>query len=174
MTKFITDIEWNGDIIDNCEYETDLFTPVIASLHRNNTFIPGIERVIFNGTFTRVFFKDGTTSSVRCSEKDTYSKDSAVAFAVLKRLFSNINEKGEADGKGFSSFLHKCVTVKAFDQAEYEANKKKELAAKGKDKKAPAKKADKPAPKKVKKAPTKKVKKSVPAKRDAKGHFVKK
>lgn len=166
MTKFITDIEWNGDIIDNCEYQTELFTPVIASLHRNNTFIPGIERVIFNGKFTRVFFKDGTTSSVRCSEKDTYSKYSAVAFAVLKRLFSNINEKGEADGKGFSSFLHKCVTVHAFDQAAYEANKKKELDSK---------KNKKSLDKKDTKNPTKKqVKKSIPAKRDSKGHFIKK
>ena len=170
MTKFITDIEWNGDVIDNCEYQTDLFTPVIASLHRNNTFIPGIERVIFNGTFTRVFFKDGTTASVRCSEKDTYSKDSAVAFAVLKRLFSNINEKGEADGKGFSSFLHKCVTVHAFDQAAYEAKKKKELESK-KNKKSLDNKDDK----KDTKNPTKKqVKKSIPAKRDSKGHFIKK
>lgn len=166
MTKFITDIEWNGDIIDNCEYETSLFTPVIESLHNNNTFVPGIERVIFNGKFTKVFFKDGTTASVKCSDKDTYSKDSAVAFAVLKRLYCKVNEKGESDGKGFSSFLHKCVTVKAFDQAEYEANKKKELAAKGNDKKTPTKKNDKAAPKKIKK--------SIPAKRDSKGHFIKK
>lgn len=47
---------------------------------------PGIKKVIFNDPATIVLWDDGTKTVVKCSEGDTYSEWSGLAFCICKKL----------------------------------------------------------------------------------------
>lgn len=51
----------------------------------NITYIPNVERVIYNEPATIVFFTDGTKTVVKCEEGDTYSKEAGLALAIAKK-----------------------------------------------------------------------------------------
>lgn len=182
MTKFIQSIEtnYNGDVT-GVTYNHEVLTPVIKSLHRNNTFFPAIKNIIVNGPFTKMFFVDGTSVSVKRSDADPANVDAAIAFCVFKRLFGKPDENGDIQGDGFSSYLRKTVAGRVFDQAAHEKKVaeerqkkqlKKKSECKGKCKDSCNKDGDCKCGKKDKKTNAN-VKKSFPN-RDSRGHFAKK
>ena len=48
-----------------------------------------IDKVIFNGPATIVYWDDGTKTVVKCKPDDPYSKDAGVAMATLKKILGN-------------------------------------------------------------------------------------
>lgn len=50
---------------------------------------PGIKKVIFNEPATIVIWDDGTKTVVKCSEGDTYSEWSGLAFCICKKLMGD-------------------------------------------------------------------------------------
>lgn len=50
---------------------------------------PGIKKVIFNDPATIIIWADGTKTVVKCSEGDTYSEWSGLAFCICKKLMGD-------------------------------------------------------------------------------------
>ena len=50
---------------------------------------PGIKKVIFNEPATIVIWDDGTKTVAKCSEGDTYSEWSGLAFCICKKLMGD-------------------------------------------------------------------------------------
>ena len=50
---------------------------------------PGIKKVIFNDPATIVLWDDGTKTVVKCSDGDTYSEWSGLAFCICKKLMGD-------------------------------------------------------------------------------------
>lgn len=48
-----------------------------------------IDRVIYNGPATIVFWNDGAKTIVKCSENDAYDAEKGLAMAVVKRVYGN-------------------------------------------------------------------------------------
>lgn len=98
---------------------------------------PEIKRVTFNGNTTIVFFTDGTYAIVKCSAEDKYERKTAVAYAVVKRLFGQLGatdkngkfHANEVNGTGVGTYLQKIVD-NGFDQQleEKTASEKKQKA----------------------------------------------
>lgn len=83
-----------------------------------------IERVVYSGKTTTVFFEDGTKAVVKCSDNDNYDRQNAVVYALVKRLFGKLGRydakakktiTNEADGNGIGTKLEKIVNA-GFDQ----------------------------------------------------------
>ena len=83
-----------------------------------------ISRVTYSGNATTVFFTDGTKTTVRCSSNDTYDRQTAIAYALVKRLFGKIGRydektkkfyENEIDGNGLGLKLEK-IAANGFDQ----------------------------------------------------------
>lgn len=83
-----------------------------------------ISRVAYSGNATTVFFTDGTKTTVRCSSNDTYDRQTAIAYALVKRLFGKIGRydektkrfyENEIDGNGLGLKLEK-IAAAGFDQ----------------------------------------------------------
>ena len=93
----------------------------------NGTYMPGIQRVAYSGKKTIVWFTDGTKVMVECSENDTYDRQTALAYAICKRLLGRVNDDGTIDSNGFGCMMKKIVDA-GYDQdkakAEAEAKKK--------------------------------------------------
>lgn len=96
-------------------------------------FIP-ISRVTYSGNKTIVWFIDGTKTTVTCSSKDTYDRQTAIAYALVKRIFGKVGRtdpktgkfySNEIDGNGLGIKLEKIANA-GFDQDV----EKKNLAAK--------------------------------------------
>ena len=125
MNKFINKVYRGecGNVI-GVEYDDSLYAPVMESMSRNNTYYPGIDRLLFsdNGRFLKIWFKDKTYVEVRCSKEDHPSKDAAIAFALMKRLYGVPDENGKIVDANIGGHLRKLVES-AFDQ---DANKKTE------------------------------------------------
>ena len=123
MNKFINKVYRGkcGNVI-GVEYDDSLYAPVMESLYRSNTYCPGIDRLLFsdNGRFLKIWFKDKTYVEVRCSKEDHPSKDAAIAFALMKRLYGVPDENGKIVDANVGGHLRKLVES-AFDQ---DANKK--------------------------------------------------
>lgn len=89
---------------------------------------PEVARVTFNGDITIVWFTDNTKTIVKCSSGDKPDRQTAVAYAILKRMFAkSIKEDGEADSTGFCNWLKKIVD-KGFDQQLAERTEKERKA----------------------------------------------
>lgn len=50
-----------------------------------------IEKVIFSGKATIVFWEDGSKTVVKCQKGDVYSKEEGLAMAICKRAYGNDN-----------------------------------------------------------------------------------
>lgn len=96
-----------------------------------------ISRVVYSKDTTVVYFTDGTKTTVKCSSKDTYDRQTAIAYALVKRIFGKIgryDEKtkkfyaNEIDGNGLGSKLEK-IAASGFDQDKAEAEAKAKKAA---------------------------------------------
>ena len=158
MNKFINKVYRGecGNVI-GVEYDDSLYAPVMESLYRSNTYFPGIDRLLFsdNGRFLKIWFKDKTYVEVRCSKEDHPSKDAAIAFALMKRLYGVPDENGKIVDANVGGHLRKLVES-AFDQ---DANKKSEKKVENTKKESLIKKI------------AKKVKKSHKPLRDKNGRF---
>lgn len=98
-----------------------------------------ISRVTYSGNATTVFFNDGTKTTVKCSSNDNYDRQTAVVYALVKRLFGKIGRldektkkfyENEVDGNGLGLKLEKIVAA-GFDQ-DVEKKLVKEKKAKAK------------------------------------------
>lgn len=61
------------------------FIPVASSRYLNLI----IDRVIFNKPATIVYWRDGTKTVVKCQPGDTFSKETGLALAFMKRALGN-------------------------------------------------------------------------------------
>ena len=125
MNKFINKVyRGNCGNVIGVEYDDSLYAPVMESLYRSNTYCPGIVRLLFsdNDRFLKIWFNDKTSVEVRCSEADHPSKDAAIAFAIMKRLYGVPDENGKIVNANVGGHLRKLVES-AFVQ---DANKKVE------------------------------------------------
>ena len=162
MNKFINKVYRGkcGNVI-GVEYNDSLYAPVMESLYRSNTFFPGIARLLFsdNDRFLKIWFKDKTYVEVRCSKEDHPSKDAAIAFAIMKRLYGVPDETGKIVDANAGGHLRKLIKS-AFVQ---DVNKKTEKKS---DKKVETTKKES-----LIKKIAKKVKKSHKPLRDKNGRF---
>jgi len=53
--------------------------------------LPSIERLIFNDPATIVYWNDGTKTVVKCQQGDTFSAETGLMAAMLKRFMGNDN-----------------------------------------------------------------------------------
>ena len=162
MNKFINKVYRGkcGNVI-GVEYNDSLYAPVMESLYRSTTFFPGIARLLFsdNDRFLKIWFKDKTYVEVRCSKEDHPSKDAAIAFAIMKRLYGVPDETGKIVDANVGGHLRKLIKS-AFVQ---DVNKKTEKKS---DKKVETTKKES-----LIKKIAKKVKKSHKPLRDKNGRF---
>lgn len=52
---------------------------------------PQIKRVIYNNPATVVYWTDGTKTVVKCQSGDTFSEETGLMAAMLKRIYGNDN-----------------------------------------------------------------------------------
>ena len=123
--------------------EEDDASPDSTYVVETKTAFPKISRVVFNDPVTKVWFDDGTTSSVRVSKDDTFSKEAGLAFAIVKRLYGTPDDRGNYGSGGYMMEL-KRVIERAYDQTPLTRKMREERAAK----RASREKAEKEAPKK--------------------------
>ena len=98
-----------------------------------------IDSVIFNDPATIVTFKDGSKVCVKACEKDTFTKEAGLMYALVKRLYANdIDDNGYLKSRGLGEKINKVIEG-AYDQKKSEANKRAKLRAKAKAKEAKAK-----------------------------------
>lgn len=57
---------------------------------------PKIERVMFNGPATIIFWQDDTKTVVKCRESDTFDPEKGIAMAIAKKVLGN--EDGYYEG----------------------------------------------------------------------------
>ena len=85
-----------------------------------------ISRVTYSGDTTVVFFTDGTKTTVKRSGADKYDRQTAIVYALIKRLFGKIGRydsktkkfyDNEIDGNGLGTKLEK-IAAAGFDQDE--------------------------------------------------------
>ena len=85
-----------------------------------------ISRVTYSGDTTVVFFTDGTKTTVKCSSNDKYDRQTAIVYALMKRIFGKIGRydsktkkfyENEIDGNGLGTKLEK-IAAAGFDQDE--------------------------------------------------------
>ena len=110
------DLIKNIDCIN--ESTVDLNTPIIGTC-------PQVKRVTFNGDVTVVYFVDNTKIVVRRSSADNADRQTAVVYAIVKRMFWNgkYDKKGNIETVGFCNWLNKIVK-NGYDQKEAEATEK--------------------------------------------------
>ena len=85
-----------------------------------------ISRVTYSGDTTVVFFTDGTKTTVKRSGADKYDRQTAIVYALMKRIFGKIGRydsktkkfyENEIDGNGLGTKLEKLAAA-GFDQDE--------------------------------------------------------
>ena len=106
---------------------------------RFKDIVDDIDSVIFNDPATIVTFKDGSKVCVKACEKDTFTKEAGLMYALVKRLYANdIDNNGYLRSTGLGEKINKVIEG-AFDQKKAEADKRAKLRAKAKAKEAKAK-----------------------------------
>lgn len=66
--------------------------------------VPEIERVIFNGPATIVFWNDGTKTVVKCMEGELFDEEKGIAMAFMKKLY----------GKGYMNKIRNHIPAKIY------------------------------------------------------------
>ena len=90
-----------------------LFPQVRASVSSIPQYsrIPTIRKVIAKDPKTIVLFTDGTKSIVSLSSTDTYNLETAILYAVIKRIYGKVDPKTkEAKYPSFGKILKKITT----------------------------------------------------------------
>ena len=129
----INDIYSINDIFSNVDSILRNLDQICANYSlttSNNTMYtcPKVSRVTFNGDITVVHFADNTKTMVKRSDADNTDRQTAVVYAILKRMFAKgIKENGEVDSVGFCNWLNKLVKS-GYDQQLAEATEKERKA----------------------------------------------
>lgn len=90
-----------------------------------------ISRVTYNGDKTIVFFVDGSKCIVKCSSEDKYDRQTAITYALVKRLFGKVDPNtGIVDGNGIGLKLKKIADAGFDQEKEAQELKAKKAAAK--------------------------------------------
>jgi len=97
-----------------------------------NVRFPGVKRVLFNKNITKVMFSDGTWTLVRLSENDFPNRETAVLYALVKRIYGTVDYKTCEVKEGAVGAKIRKLVENAIDQDKIEAEK----AAKAKHKAA--------------------------------------
>lgn len=93
----------------------DHLASCVASLSRNNTFVPGISRVLYNNPVTKVWFNDGTSVTIKTSRSDTFDKEIGLCYAIIKRVMGKPDGQGEIQSDGYMNRLKRIINL-AHDQ----------------------------------------------------------
>lgn len=64
--------------------------------------VPEIERVIFNGPATIVFWNDNTKTIVKCMEGEEFDEEKGIAMAFMKKLY----------GKGYMNKIRRHIPAR--------------------------------------------------------------
>ncbi len=75
-----------------------------------------IEKVIFSGKATIVFWSNGEKSVVKCQKGDTYSQEEGLAMAICKMMYGNDNTFNDV----INAAMKKAIVIKD----EFKKNKK--------------------------------------------------
>lgn len=107
------------DLIKGLDYTNE--SNLDSNMHVIGT-CPQVKRVTFNGDVTVVHFVDNTKIVVKRSAADNVDRQTAVVYAIVKRMFWNgkYDKNGNLDTVGFCNWLNKIVK-KGYDQKEAEA-----------------------------------------------------
>lgn len=125
----------HDDAIDvDCHEDCGKSTSSKPSL-RN--ILDDVKHVIYNDPATIVTFSDGTTVCVKACEKDKFSKETGLIYAIVKRLYANdIEEKTNyLLSRGLGEKISKIVD-NAVDQKELERQRRAKRKAKAEKKAA--------------------------------------
>ena len=100
-----------------------LFPQVRASVSSIPQYsrIPTIRKVIAKDPKTIVLFTDGTKSIVSLSSTDTYNLETAILYAVVKRIYGKVDPKTkEAKYPNFGKILKKITTeITTYAESSY-------------------------------------------------------
>lgn len=72
---------------------------------RPHTVLPKIDRVIFHDPATIVYWSDGTKTVVKCQPGDTFSTETGLMAAMLKRFLGNDNTYNKVINRWLDSAL---------------------------------------------------------------------
>lgn len=86
---------------------------------------PEVRRVIFNDNVTVVFFDDDSKVIVKKSKGDKYDKEHAVVYAIIKRLWGEVNPDKTVSSNGFMQKLKRIVKAGEEPQKARKAKSKK-------------------------------------------------
>lgn len=111
---------------------------------RFKDILDDVKQVIYNEPATIVTFSDGSKVCVKCCEKDKFSKEAGLIYALVKRLYANDIDKksGYMKSTGLGEKLNKLING-ALDQKEQERERRRKQKEKqAKKEKAEAEKAE--------------------------------
>lgn len=124
------------DILTQSKPSKAINVPASSNVQTDSLEIP-ISRVIYSGLATTVYFTDGTKTTVSCSANDHYDRQTAIVYALIKKIFGKVgryDKNGkyhakEIDGNGIGLKLEK-IAAAGYDQDAEEklAKEKKEVA----------------------------------------------
>lgn len=107
-----------------------ILTSVITSLVMRNSFMPNVERIIYNDPVIKVYFVDGTWVLLKTTQGDMFDKERGLVYALVKRMMGTPDPiTHEVKGCGYMSALHHMIDS-ATDQKKNREEKEKEKAAK--------------------------------------------
>lgn len=66
-----------------------LFTPNVFFCGLPGLGVPVAKKAIFHGPATIVLWADGTKTVVKCSEDDTFSKETGISLCFMKKALGN-------------------------------------------------------------------------------------
>lgn len=118
---------------------TYTYTYTAPNIIKFKDVLDDVKQVIYNEPATIVTFSDGSKVCVKCCEKDKFSKEAGLIYAIVKRLYANDIEKksGYMKSTGLGEKLNKLING-ALDQKEQERERRR----KQKEKQAKKEKAE--------------------------------
>jgi len=107
-----------------------ILTSVITSLVKRNSFMPNVERIIYNDPVIKVYFVDGTWVLLKTTQGDTFDKERGLVYALVKRMMGTPDPvTHEVKGGGYMGALHRMIDS-ATDQKKNREEKEKAAAEK--------------------------------------------
>ena len=76
------------DTFEDAVVHYDFCKTIMFNKHDGERIMVRITKVIFNPPATIILWSDGTKTVVKCKEGDTFDKETGLAMAICKRIFS--------------------------------------------------------------------------------------
>ena len=99
------------------EAEMELREAITSVIHTKLGIMPIIDDVYYNAPHTTVKWKDGTTTTVSCSEGEEFNKEFGLMAAISRKYFETL-------GMPYPRATLKKVVANAHDQTEKTAKRK--------------------------------------------------